>query len=408
MWQDIKNIYHLLQSIFANLYYNFPSKEMVVIGVTGTDGKTTTSSMIYSVLREAGLKSALISTVSAIIDGKIYDTGFHVTTPASFELQSYIQKARQAGVKYLVLETTSIGLHQNRAFGIDFDIGVLTNITNEHLDYHRTYERYVKAKAILLQSAKIAVINSDDKSFNLVSGLLRNKKVVTYGITKKSDINPFNFPFKSKLIGEFNKYNSLAAIAVAQQLNIKSSIIAKALSSFELPVGREEIVYDKDFKVIIDFAHTPGSFLAVLPEIKKMKKTSSSHASKKSRLIHVFGCAGLRDKYKRPEMGKISAQYSDIIVLTSEDPRSEKIETIIQEIENGIDKTGFNKKNLFKIPDRQKAISKAIQLAKPGDIVLTTGKSHEPSMNYGNGEVPWSEHQAVEEALKQNHDFKSK
>lgn len=390
MWQDTKNIYHLFQSITANTIHGFPSRGMSIIGVTGTDGKTTTSSMIYHILRSAGLKTALISTVGAIIDGKTYDIGFHVTTPDSMAIQSYIKKAKKAGVKYLIIETTSIGLHQNRVFGIPFSIGVLTNITNEHLDYHKNYRKYVKAKARLFQIAGTAILNADDKSFSYIIPYIRNKKVITYGMKKDADLNPKSFPFQTKLIGDFNQYNSLAAIAVARELDIEDATIIKALLSFTPPTGREEIVYDKDFTVIIDFAHTPGAFEAVLPEVKKITK---------KRLIHIFGSAGLRDKYKRPEMGKISSQYADIIILTAEDPRTESVEEIISEIEKGI-APGFNKKLLLKIPDRKKAISKGIELAKKGDIVLLTGKGHESSMNYGSGEVPWSEHETVKEALK--------
>ncbi len=390
MWQDIKNIYHLLQAIYANIINGYPSRGLTIIGVTGTDGKTTTSFMIYHILRAAGFKTALISSVAAIIDGKEYDTGFHVTNPDSLHLQPYIKMARNKGIKYLIIETTSMGLHQNRVFGIPFSIAVLTNITNEHLDYHKTYQNYVKAKARLFQVAKTSIINADDKSYSYIVPYIRNKKVITYGMNKNAEINPIVFPFKTKLLGSFNTYNALAAIAVAKDLNINDATITKALLSFTAPTGRVEIVYNKDFKVIIDFAHTPGSFKAVLPDISKMKT---------GRLIHVFGSAGQRDKYKRPEMGNISSIYAEIIILTAEDPRSESVEEIISEIEKGIN-SKFDKKNLFIIPDRKEAIKKAVDLAKYGDIILTTGKAHESSMNYGKGEEPWSEHEAVNEAIK--------
>ncbi len=390
MWQDIKNIYHLFQSIIANTIFGVPSRGMTIIGVTGTDGKTTTSSIIYHILRSSGLKTALISTVGAIIDGKTYDIGFHVTTPDSFALQSYIRKAKKAGVKYLIIETTSIGLHQNRVFGIPFDIAVLTNITNEHLDYHKNYRKYVKAKARLFQIARTAILNADDKSFSFITPYIQNKKVITYGKKKNADITPKSFPFKTNLIGGFNQYNALAAIAVAKELAIEDSIILKALLSFTPPAGREEIVYEGDYTVIIDFAHTPGAFEVVLPEIKKITK---------GKMIHIFGSAGLRDKYKRPEMGRISSTFADTIILTAEDPRSENVDEIISEIEKGID-SRFNKKYLMKIPDRKKAIFKGIELAGKGDVVLITGKGHELSMNCGKGEEPWSEHETVKEALK--------
>lgn len=389
MWQDIKNIYHLTQAVIANVKNGFPSRGLTVIGVTGTDGKTTTSSMIYHILKTAGFKTALISTVGAIIDGKAYDTGFHVTNPDSFAIQAYLKKAKKAGVNYIIIETTSHGLHQNRVFGVDFDIGVLTNITNEHLDYHKTYLKYVEAKARLFQNAKVSILNADDDSYSYIKPFIKNKKIITYGMKKNAEINITNNPFKLNLLGGFNNYNALAAIAAVKHLHVKDAVIFEALESFSAPTGRQEVMYDKDFKIIIDFAHTPGSFQAVLPDIKKITT---------NRLIHIFGCAGQRDAYKRPEMGKISSKYANIIILTAEDPRNEKVEDIISEIEKGI-LSNFNKKNLFKIPDRKKALHKALELAQKGDIVLITGKGHESSMNYGKGEEPWSEHEAIKETL---------
>lgn len=392
MWQDTKNIYHLGVSLAANMAHGFPSRKLFNIGVTGTDGKTTTSSMLYHILSFAGLKTAIISTVGAIIDGKVYDTGFHVTNPDGLHIQPYIKQALRAGVKYLIIETTSIGLHQNRVFGIPFKIGILTNITNEHLDYHKDYKNYVKAKARLFKTSETAIVNLDDRSYEYILPYLKNKRVITYGFKESADVNPQKFNFKTRLIGGFNQYNALAAISAAREVGVDEELIRKALLSFTAPTGREEVVYDGDFMVIIDFAHTPAAFEAVLPEIKMMKKG-------KGRVIHVFGAAGLRDRSKRPEMGRISSLYSDIIILTAEDPRTESIEEICNEIEGGILKD-FDKKNLLKIVMRNEAIERAVKIAKAGDIVVLTGKAHEQSMNYGHGEEPWSEHEVVKEALR--------
>src|SRR5476651_838430 len=189
MLQDAKNIYHLSRAVGANILYGFPGKKMKIIGVTGTDGKTTTSSMLYHILREAGFKTALISTVSAIIDGQAYDTGFHVTNPDSMALQSYLKKAYQLGVTHLVLEVTSHGLHQHRVLGVPFEIGILTNITNEHLDYHRTYENCVKTKARLFQMSKLAILNKEDRSYELVKKFIPTKRILTYGFHKDTDSN---------------------------------------------------------------------------------------------------------------------------------------------------------------------------------------------------------------------------
>lgn len=408
MWQDIKNIYHLFQGVAANTLYGFPSRGMQIIGVTGTDGKTTTASIIYHALEVAGEKAALVTSVSAIIDGKSYDNGFHVTTPNNFKVQSYLKKAKKAGVKYVVLEVTSHALDQHRVYGIPFAVGVLTNITKEHLDYHKTYERYVAAKAKLLKKSTVAIVNKDDHSYISVKKHLKDKTVVTYGLKRDSKINPHMFHFQTKLVGKFNQYNSLAAIAVLLELRIPEEKIRKGIASFTPPAGRQEIVSQKDFLVINDFAHTPNSFASVLPEVKKL----ASH-----RLIHVFGAAAKRDQYKRPEMGKISSQYADIIILTAEDPRNEPVDQIITQIKSGIRTVGFEvvpyeritkyesgikdkKKYLFEVPDRKEAIAFAVSLAQKGDVVLLTGKGHEKSMNYGKGEEPWDETAIAKEALK--------
>ncbi len=408
MWQYTKNQYHLGQAILANIMYWFPSRKLKIIGVTGTDGKTTTSSLIYHILHIAGYKVSLISSVGAIISNKESDIGFHVTTPGRFALQSYLKKSRKLGVEYVVLEITSHALDQYRAFGIPIEIGVLTNISNEHLDYHKTYEKYVAAKLRLLKKAKVAVVNKDDKSYSLIKDQLKNKKVITYGLKKDSIVNPHNFQFKTKLLGKFNIYNSLAAISALGQLHLSDDEIKKGLASFEPPTGRQEIVYDKEFTIINDFAHTPNSFLSVLPEIKKITKR---------KLIHVFGAAGKRDKYKRSEMGDISSRYSDIIILTAEDPRNETVDEINQQIISGIKDPSFGIVNLealknkevymdeknkyiISVLNRKEAIEFAISIAKKGDIVILTGKGHEKSINYGNGEEPWDENKVAIAAIK--------
>lgn len=398
MWRAAKNNYHLFQAVLALFLYRFPHRKMTVIGVTGTDGKTTTASLIYHILEQAGEKAALVSTVGAVINGKKSDLGFHITTPGRFTVQSYLQKAKRAGVKYVVLETTSHALDQHRIYGIPFAVGVLTNVSREHLDYHKTYNRYVHAKAKLLRAAKVAIVNKDDHSYQRIKKYelrSRDKKIITYGMKNDSEVNPHKFPFRTKLLGKFNLYNCLAAIAVLRELRFSDEVIRKGIGSFVSPIGRQEVVYDKTFTVINDFAHTPNSFLSVLPEMKKITK---------NRLIHVFGCAAKRDTYKRPEMGKISAEYADIIILTSEDPRNEPIEKINGEIMKGIQNTKFkvqdvtdisnlkkDGKYIFQIPDRKEAIAFAVSFAEKGDVVLMTGKGHEQSINYGRGEEPWDE-----------------
>lgn len=394
--QQIKNRYHLAHAAVANFWHGFPSRGLIVIGVTGTDGKTTTVNLIHHILKSAGKDSSMISTIGAEVNGKMYDTGFHVTTPSSWKLQKFIKKisaGKTKEPKYLVLEVTSHALDQFRTWGIKFEIGVLTNVTNEHLDYHKTYENYVLTKSKLLRSSTKAILNRDDHSFELIqknTDIL--EKALTYGMGKDSDINPYNFACVCPMVGEFNKYNMMAAISVAISLGLTETQIKNGIKTFKAPLGRQEVVHEDGFKVMIDFAHTPNAFSEILPAVKK---------GIKGKLIHVFGSAGQRDIRKRPEMGKISAEYADIIILTAEDPRSESVEKISKEIEKGIKDASVreSKGRLYKISDRQKAIDYAISIAKKGDLVLLTGKSHEKSMNLGHGEEPWDEYDAVEKAI---------
>lgn len=387
MLQPLKNCYHLLQGILAVNRFGHPGKKLTVIGVTGTDGKTTTSSLIYHILRETGYKVALISTVAAYIGDKKFDTGFHVSTPSNFQLQSYLAKAVHEGIKYLVLEVTSHAIDQYRVYGIPFKIAVLTNISHEHLDYHKTMENYMATKARLLKMAETAIINHDDQSFSFISNQLAGRNTVSYGLDSNADVTPQNHPFKSQLFGKFNTYNTLAALAVCDILGIDQQKAVAAVSTFKPPEGRCEVLYEGEFSVIIDFAHTPNGIRNILGAVADEKK---------GRLIHVFGSAGERDKKKRPIMGEASGFYSDLIILTTEDPRRESPEKIAEEIKLGIPEG----REVEIIPDRQKAIDRAIAIARKGDVVVITGKGHEQSMNFGKGEIPWSDHKAVAEALK--------
>ncbi len=389
--QPLINIYHLFKAILANVYYGFPSKKLKVIGVTGTDGKTTTVFLIYHILKSAGKKVSMVSSIYAKIGEEEFSTGLHVTTPDAILTQKLLKSAGVQGSEYFILETTSHALDQNRSGGIRFDVGLITNITHEHLDYHKTYERYVKAKAKLLLNSKISLINKDDSSAPQLINILKsqNKTFYAYGLKQKAD---FRFDSKkevSKDISDFNNYNFLAAYSAAALLKIPEAKVIQALRTFRLPAGRLETIYDKDFRVIIDFAHTPASINNVLAYIKNWLGNNG-------RLIHVFGSAGLRDYQKRPLMGEASATYADIIILTEEDYRTEIPEEVCRQIAEGINKKG---KNHEVIIDRQKAINKAVSLAKKGDIIVLTGKSHEQSLARGKKEYPWDEKKAVFEAI---------
>lgn len=390
--QPLINVYHLLKAVLANIYFGFPSKKLKVIGVTGTDGKTTTAFIIYHILKSAGKNVSLVSSIYAKIGSDEFSTGLHVTTPDAILTQKLLKSAVEQGSEYFVMETTSHALDQNRIWGVKYEVSVITNITLEHLDYHKTYEKYVKAKAKLLLNSNIALINVDDESIHQLSQILKksNKKFLTYGLKNKTD---FNFDSKKEVnkdISDYNNYNFLAAYSVASLLNIPKIKTIQALKTFHLPAGRLETVYDKEFKVIIDFAHTPNSIESVLRHIKNEMR------NKKGRLIHVFGSAGLRDFKKRPLMGQASATYANLIILTQEDYRTEDPQQICRQIGEGIKKKG---KTYEVVIDRQKAIARAISLAREGDIVVLTGKSHEQSLARGKKEYPWNEKKAVIKAL---------
>lgn len=405
MWQKFKNIYHLCVAVAANVWFGFPSRNIIVVGVTGTDGKTTTTSLLYHILNVSGQKASMISSVGAIINNRKYSLPFHVTTLPPFALQSFIKMAARGRTKnkkiYLVLEVTSHALDQYRIFGTSFNVGLITNVSHEHLDYHKTYKEYVNTKVKLLNNSKTAIINKDDRAYKLISPILKKnrsiERIITYGLKNGADINSGNFIFETSLLGDFNKHNVLAAVTAARVLGLRDGQIRKAVSSFVPPVGRQDVVHKKDFSVMIDFAHTPNSFDRILDSLRP--KVSG-------RLIHVFGSAGQRDRTKRPEMGKTSSEYSDLIIITSEDPRSENVEDINKEILSGIEDASerLEQGKIQIIPDRQKAIEEAIAIAKKGDFVIITGKAHEKAMNYGKGEVPWDEYKVVKRALQKRNE----
>ena len=401
-----KNFVHLFLAIVANAINLFPSRKLIVVGVTGTDGKTTTSQLIYQILRESGKRVAVISTIGAFIDGESYETGLHVTTPSPFTIQRYIKIAKEKGCTHLVLEVTSHALDQNRTWGIKFNIGVLTNITHEHLDYHMSYKRYVRAKLKLFKYSNISIINSNGEWLSDAVKVIPSDKMVTYSLhgNNSGDLSLMTMPFQitTKLIGDFNLENILAATATAHVLGIDDVVIDKAIQSFEAPVGRQQVFKSsKNANTIVDFAHTPNAFENILPEIRR--RTTG-------KIIHVFGAAGQRDRGKRQAMGKVSSFYDDIIILTSEDPRSEKVSEINQQIKEGIgnnfvvsiDGKTTESKTVYEINDRKEAIDFAISISTKTDTVIITGKGHEKSMNYGHGEEPWSDQEVVKNYLKKH------
>ena len=396
MTRLVKNIFHLLNAWVACIFYGFPARKLKIIGVTGTDGKTTTTHLTYAILFEAGMNVSMISSVYAQVGGKEYDTGFHVTTPNPWFLQRMLKKAVDHGDTHFVLEVTSHGLDQNRVWGIPFEIGIITNITPEHLDYHRTYDEYARSKIKLLERSKLAVVNREDKSYKLIRNYelrITNKKtnkVISYGL-KTGDVTLKKFAFKTTLPGDYNKSNILAAYSAASRLGVYDPVIRTAIAGFTGIIGRYEVIKTKHgFDVIIDFAHTSNGLEQILSTVRKTTK---------GRLIHVFGCAGLRDFKKRPVMGEISSRIADISVITEEDYRIEDFDSIVEQIKSGMKR----KHNVYVYKFRQEAINYATSRAKPGDVVVLTGKGHEKSLCRGTIEYPWSEHMAVKKALKKLH-----
>lgn len=405
MVRNIKNFLHFLNACVATLFYGYPARKMTVVGITGTDGKTTTAHLLYHILKETGKKVTLISSVAAYIGKKEYDTGFHVTTPSPWDLQKLLSKAQREGCKIAVLEVTSHALDQYRTVGSSIDIGIITNVSHEHIDYHKTFANYLSAKAKILRGIKVGIINRDDKNYEFLASRARSK-VLTFSLRLNADYTPKKVKLRSKLLGDFNRYNALAAAAAASYLKIQKKTIERGISKFGGVNGRMEFVQtNKPFTIIIDFAHKLNALENALRSVRAITK---------GKVIVVFGCAGLRDSIKRPLMGKIAGTLADIVVLTAEDPRTEDVRKIIDQIAQGFkglsvvegDRHNVNLKMLrkgkyyFKIPDRQESINFAIRnLAKAGDTILLCGKGHEKSMCWGKIEYPWDEHKAVEKAL---------
>lgn len=383
---------HFPQSLLANIFFRSNSRKIKVIGVTGTDGKTTTVNMIYQILKKSGKRVSMISTINANVAGNLKDTGFHVTSPSPCVIQSLLKQATSNKDDYFVLEVTSHALDQYRVWGITFEVGVITNVTRDHFDYHKNFENYFLTKVSLLRQSKVSVINSEDENYLKMKRYAR--KAVSFGLSSNADINPENTKIILKIPGGFNKLNALAAAATCSVLGIDRKLIEKALSEFEGLSGRmEEFGDSKGFRVFIDFAHTPNALKLALDTLRQ--KTNN-------RLIAVFGAASQRDTGKRPLMGKIASLAADIVVLTSEDPRSEDPKKIIEEIASGcVEKV--QGVDLFKIESRLDAIRFAINLAKKGDVIGIFGKGHEKSVNIKGIEHPWSEREVVRRFLNGEH-----
>ena len=390
----LKRLFHfiktgLLQGLPAQLASNFVNQKLIISVITGTDGKTTTATLLYHLLKTNGIQTGLITTVAAYIGQEEADTGFHVTAPQPKELYQLMQKMVRAGCTHLVLEVTSHGIYQYRNWGITPSYAGLTNISREHFDYHLTYQEYVKAKLSLLKKAKVLYLNQDDQSYSAIRKLFPGIKHKTYSAEDQLP-KLVLLAIKTRFPENYNQMNARLAVQLAQEQGVADQVIAKAIKSFPQIPGRMEAVASKPVRIIVDFAHTPNALRLALTALRKK-------IPKQTNLIAVFGCAGLRDQGKRPLMGKIGSELADLAVLTAEDPRTENIWSILLQMKDGI---VSSHRKVLSIPDRKAAITFAInKLAKKGDTVAIFGKGHEQSMCYGTTETAWSDVSVVKELL---------
>ncbi len=414
--------YHAGLAHLGSIIYGNPSKSLKVIGVTGTKGKSTTVYLISKILEEAELVTsdvhgtsdvnrqggvAAIGSLGFKIKDKEWPNTLKMTMPGRFKLQKFLYEAKKAGCKYVVLEVTSEGIKQKRHLGINFDCAVFTNLHKEHLESHGSFENYYRAKQELFaRTSNIHVLNADDKNIELFSKF-SSKRTIFYGIengdlkaqnlesgSEGSSFEVYGTKFNINFGGRFNVLNCLAALSVVAMYGIDLPSTRTALVNIKNIPGRMEFIQKEPFAVVVDYAHTPDSLEAVYKTLKPAPR-STLHAP---RLICVLGAAGGgRDKWKRPEFGRIADEYCDEIILTDEDPYEENPEKIINEVASGI-KPG---RQVIKILDRREAIKTSLTKAKQGDTVIITGKGSETSIAAADGKkIPWSDREIVRELLK--------
>lgn len=407
-----------------------PSRALTVIGVTGTDGKTTTVSLIHGILDTAGIRAGLVSTVNALIprtDGggegySVVATGLHTTTPDPPEIQAYLARMVALGATHAVLEVTSHALAQHRVAGCDFDVAVLTNITYEHVDFHGSFAAYLEAKARLFEGLsgsfhkpgvpKACVLNGDDESVRVLSSRCTKSQIV-YSVRESADVSARHFELgadrtrfdlrtaqgeveiETRLVGWHNVYNILAAASAGLALGIPPGTIAEGVEAISAVPGRlERIDEGQPYLAIVDFAHTPNALTQVLTTTRQMVDVGG-------RLIVVFGCTGLRDREKRMPMGRAVGRLADVAIVTTEDPRTEDLDVNMAECAAGVIIEGKQEGvDLLMIRDRGRAIQRACNMARPGDVVIACGKGHEQSMPFGTTEYPWDDRQAMRLAIQ--------
>lgn len=413
LFELLDPIGHGLEAWVAAAANGFPAKHLKIIGVTGTNGKTTTCLLIASVLKIGGFKVGLSTTALYRIGDKEWNNPRNVTVTDPWSLQRLLRRMANAGMEWAVVEVTSHALHQNRVATLQFDVAVLTNISQDHLDYHKTMESYIAAKAKLFQhNPRLAVLNQDEPRLARFDQYSAHKKVY-YGFTHKADVwadevmlAPDGTDFKLisprghtiahlNLPGQFNVANALAAAAVGEGLGISRKHIAEGLSAVKGVPGRmERVEAGQPFNVIVDYAVTPDSLEKLFMALNQLK---GEH-----RLIAVYGATGKRDKTKRPIMGEVGAKLCDFVVLTDDEPYTENAADIRKQVEAGLVIGGGKRGQTYTVvPDRREAIKVAFDHAHPGDIVVLTGIGHQHYRTIGTTEVPWDERAVALELLKQ-------
>lgn len=401
--RPVIKLYHFLWAFLSACFYGFPSRKLKVIGITGTNGKSTTVKIIAKICKEAGLNIASLSSIDFEIVGEKQKNLFKMTMPGHGFLQKFLQKAARKNCDVAVLEITSEGIEQFRHLFIDFDIAIITNLAPEHIESHGSFEAYKKAKGKLFKAAKKThILNVDDDYVSYFESFSCKKRygygkedrmgydmIFQLGNIEQKDAGLLfscqGINFEINLLGEFNVYNALAGICVAEELDIDFKIVQKALSNIKVIPGRMEKIIEKPFLVIIDYAFTPNALGKVYSDIR-------SKFSPKKMIVVLGACGGGRDKWKRPILGKIAAQAAEKVIVTNEDPYDEDPLKIINEVASGVG----NKAE--KILDRREAISKALQIADAGDAVVITGKGSEAWIQIGKGKkISWSDKKVVQE-----------
>ncbi len=413
-----------VRTALANLacaFFEYPAQQLCMIGITGTDGKTTTSNLVSILLETAGRRTGLMTTANFKICGQEWENSTRQSTLEALEVQQFLRRMLDQGVTYAVIEATSHGLELQRVHGCNFDVGVVTNITHEHLDFHKTIEGYRQAKARLFEMLDpardkglgiqpIAILNRDDASYEVLKPYCR-VPVLDYGIDKSAAVRAVDvqlqaystrfrallpdteMSIETRLVGSFNVSNCLAAIATAYSLGVQPDEIVRGLAGVTGVTGRmERIDEGQPFTVIVDYAHTPDSLEKVLATLRPLTS---------GKLMVVFGSAGERDIQKRPIMGHIAAQMTDFFVITDEDPRDEDRESILRDIARGAEAIGKRQgRDFLCIADRTQAIATAFRYAQAGDTILLAGKGHEQSILIGREKLPWDDRRVAREQLR--------